>query len=66
MAKLCVRAVQNTQAHRPCSPCLAWQGIIAVEGLVLDKVQPGLYTMHALPLKVAGADGAPARVILTQ
>lgn len=35
-----------------------------VEGLVLDDVQPGLYTMHALPLKVVGADGAPARVIL--
>lgn len=42
------------------------QGIVAVEGLVLDQVQPGIYTMHALPLKIAGADGAPARVILTQ
>lgn len=44
----------------------AMQGIVAVEGLVLDQVQPGIYTMHALPLKIAGADGAPARVILTQ
>jgi kynurenine formamidase len=39
-------------------------GIVAVEGLVLDAVQPGIYTMHALPLKIVGADGAPARVIL--
>lgn len=40
------------------------QGVAVVEGLVLDAVPPGVYTMHALPLKVVGADGAPARVIL--
>lgn len=39
---------------------------MVVEGLVLGQVQPGVYTMHALPLKIVGSDGAPARVILTQ
>ncbi len=48
------------------APYLTAQGIVAVEGLVLGQVQPGIYTMHALPLKIVGADGAPARVILTQ
>ena len=36
-----------------------WQGIIPVEGLVLNDVSPGLYNMHCLPLKLIGSDGAP-------
>lgn len=60
-------APRHTPSHRSTPPPpVAVQGIVAVEGLVLDQVQPGIYTMHALPLKIAGADGAPARVILTQ
>jgi arylformamidase len=38
--------------------------VIIVEGLNLSKVPPGRYTLYCLPLKLAGADGAPARVIL--
>ena len=38
--------------------------IIPVEGLLLDDVAPGLYTVHCLPLKLIGSDGAPARCIL--
>ena len=45
----------------------ALQGdIIPVEGLVLDGVAPGLYTVHCLPLKLVASDGAPARCILIQ
>ena len=40
------------------------QGVIAVEGLVLAGVDAGLYHLHCLPLRVVGADGAPARCIL--
>ncbi len=40
--------------------------VVIIEGLDLSKVDPGLYTLHCLPLKIVGADGAPARVILTK
>lgn len=39
-------------------------GIIVVEGLELSAVAPGEYELICLPLKVIGADGAPARVVL--
>ena len=39
-------------------------GIILVEGLDLSAVSPGRYTLYCLPLKLAGADGAPARAVL--
>jgi arylformamidase len=39
-------------------------GIVIVEGLDLSQVSPGRYTLYCLPLKLAGADGAPARAIL--
>jgi arylformamidase len=39
-------------------------GIVIVEGLDLSQVSQGRYTLHCLPLKIAGADGAPARAIL--
>lgn len=39
-------------------------GIIVVEGLDLSVTSPGWYDMICLPMKIADADGAPARVIL--
>ncbi|XP_002518694.2 cyclase-like protein 2 [Ricinus communis] len=38
--------------------------IILVEGLKLDNIQPGLYDVHCLPLRLSGAEGSPARCIL--
>ncbi|XP_027112547.1 cyclase-like protein 2 isoform X2 [Coffea arabica] len=38
--------------------------IILVEGLKLDGVQPGIYTLHCLPLRLLGAEGSPIRCIL--
>ncbi len=35
-----------------------------VEGLVLDRVEPGEYELIALPIKIAGSDGAPLRAVL--
>jgi arylformamidase len=35
-----------------------------IEGLNLAGVEPGVYEMICLPLKIVGADGAPARVVL--
>lgn len=39
-------------------------GIWIVEGLDLSEVDQGVYELICLPLKIAGGDGAPARVVL--
>jgi arylformamidase len=39
-------------------------GISILEGLDLSRVEPGIYDLIALPLRVVGSDGAPARVVL--
>jgi arylformamidase len=39
-------------------------GVVVLEALDLRHVPPGEYDLAALPLKLAGADGAPARVVL--
>jgi arylformamidase len=39
-------------------------GVVIIEGLDLSQVEPGEYEMTCLPLLIAGADGAPARVVL--
>lgn len=39
-------------------------GVVIVEGLDLRHVPPGRYNMACAPLKLAGAEGAPARVFL--
>jgi arylformamidase len=49
-------------AHR----LLLGAGTIIIEGLNLRDVEPGVYDMFCLPLRVVGSDGAPARVVLRQ
>jgi len=39
-------------------------GIWVIEGLNLSKVKPGRYDLICLPLRLQGADGAPARAVL--
>jgi arylformamidase len=41
-------------------------GIVVVEGLDLSAVPRGFYDLYCLPLKLLGAEGAPARAILIQ
>ena len=48
----------------PTHRVLLQAGIIALEGLNLAQVPRGFYDLYCLPLKLAGADGAPARAIL--
>jgi arylformamidase len=47
-------------AHR----ALLSQGVVIIEGLDLSDADPGMYELYCLPLRIAGADGAPARVVL--
>lgn len=39
-------------------------GVVVVEGLDLTDVEAGEYEMACLPLRLVGADGSPARVVL--
>lgn len=39
-------------------------GVVILEGLNLAAVQPGDYELICLPLKIVGAEGAPARAVL--
>jgi len=39
-------------------------GVLVVEGVHLLEIPPGEYEVLCLPLKIKGADGAPARVLL--
>ena len=48
----------------PTHTVLLKAGVVVVEGLNLAQVPRGFYDLYCLPLKIAGADGAPARVIL--
>ncbi|KAK7839783.1 cyclase-like protein 2 [Quercus suber] len=41
-----------------------FQEVILVEGLKLDDIQPGIYSVHCLPLRLVGAEGSPIRCIL--
>jgi arylformamidase len=43
---------------------LSRAGIAIIESLDLSDVAPGVYNFAALPLKIAGADGAPVRAVL--
>jgi len=47
-------------AHR----ALLSAGVIVIEGLNLADAEAGAYEMYCLPLRIAGGDGAPARVVL--
>ncbi|VVA18256.1 PREDICTED: kynurenine formamidase [Prunus dulcis] len=38
--------------------------VILLEGLKLDGVPAGIYSVHCLPLRLIGADGSPTRCIL--
>jgi arylformamidase len=39
-------------------------GVVVIEGLDLSQVSQGRYTLHCLPLKLGGTDGAPTRAVL--
>ncbi|HEY1911324.1 MAG TPA: cyclase family protein [Vicinamibacterales bacterium] len=52
------------KAGAPAHHILLGGGVIVIEGLNLRDVEPGVYEMLCLPLRVVGSDGAPARVVL--
>lgn len=45
---------------------LLTQNIVILEGINLTDIEPGYYTLIALPLKYHGLDGAPTRAVLVR
>jgi arylformamidase len=48
----------------PAHHTLLGNGVLILEGIDLAGVAPGRYTLVALPLRIAGADGSPVRAAL--
>ncbi len=55
---------RSGSADFPAHHALLAAGVVVIEGLDLSEVEPGEYEMACLPLRVAGGDAAPARVVL--
>ena len=55
---------QFKKAGAPAHRALLSQAVVIIEGLNLAEADAGMYEMYCLPLRVAGGDGAPARVVL--
>ena len=53
---------QSVPTHR----ALLEVGMVILEGVDLSLVDPGVYDLYCLPLKLVGSDGAPARAILVE
>lgn len=51
---------------RPTHEILLAAKVVIIEGLDLSAVQAGEYQLACLPVKLGGAEGAPARTILTR
>lgn len=56
---------ENNPGH-PVHTSLLSAGIVNVEGLDLENIEPGDYELICLPLKILDGDGAPARVVLVK
>lgn len=58
-------SIENFNSDGCLHQVLLEAGMLIIELLDLSLVKEDLYSMIALPLPVAGCDGAPARVLLT-
>ena len=56
--------IERTQPEHETHKILFNNGITIIEGVRLKEIKASEYFLCALPLKIKGADGAPARVVL--
>lgn len=61
---LSIEPYGSDRVDHPVHKILLRAGVVVVEGLDLEGVDPGPYSLTALPLLIPGGDGAPARVVL--
>lgn len=55
---------QSTSKDLPTHHALAAANVLILESLDLRNVEPGVYELIALPLKIRGSDGSPVRAVL--
>lgn len=58
--------IERNQAKHETHLTFMKHNIPIIEGLRLQDVQEGMYTLWCLPIKIPGLDGAPARALLIQ
>ena len=58
--------IERSQEGHPTHKTLFANNIIIIEGLRLKDVDEGSYLMVAAPLKLAGIDASPARILLLE
>jgi arylformamidase len=58
--------IERNQPDHPTHKILLESNIAIIEGLRLEHVQPGAYTLLCLPLALVGSEAAPARAVLVQ
>jgi len=51
---------------KPTHDTLLGGGLALLEGADLSKVEPGIYELYCLPMKLKATEGAPARAILVK
>ena len=56
--------IERSQPGHDTHKILMGSGCLIIEGLRLKDINEGRYMMYALPIKIKGGDGAPARVVL--
>jgi arylformamidase len=59
-------SISPYKKSRPIHEVMLGAGMVIIEGLNLSGVSAGKYTLCCLPLKLKGADGAPARAVLLE
>jgi len=57
-------SVEKDQPDHPAHHVFMQKNVPIIEGLRLQHVQPGEYTLYCLPLHLPGLEAAPARAIL--
>jgi len=57
-------SIQRFQDSNATHEILLGAGVVVLEGLTLADADEGFYDLICLPLKVVGAEGAPARAVL--
>ena len=58
--------IERDQPDHSSHRILMGKGILILEGLDLRNVPEGAYLLIAFPLKIAGAEGSPARAVLIE
>jgi arylformamidase len=59
-------SVSPYKKSRPTHEAFLKASVVLLEGVNLSAVEAGDYNLVCLPLKIQGADGAPARAVLTR